>query len=219
MPLQLHRPYGHSPLSGLPRRLREQPQLRMADPVRTRQPHPPGLQRFWLGGSVRHLDREGWRDPGLQRPGPFHGGGGAVPPYRQQQHSTAGISGRSFDVGPGFQHHLHQCVEFLSAFCLHGAFVNIQSMNSAWELHNVHFEHVIVNRRLPIAVVITFSLTGNQHFGGLMIIGLIDAYLWGICFNGFNFAHSEVLQTQLAVKICCVTKALKTKGCLFMASS
>lgn len=108
--VELHRTYGYSPLTGLPRRVWEQPELRVADSVRAWKPYSPGLQRLWLGGSLWHPDSKGRGAAWLCSDGPLHWDRSAISPHEQQQHPPPGVPSWPLHVWPRLQHHLQQYV-------------------------------------------------------------------------------------------------------------
>lgn len=86
--VQLHGRLRDSPVPGLPRRLRQQFELRVADHRRAGKPHPADLQRLRLGATLRLPDGAGRRVAG-----PLHGRRGAVTPHQQLQRPAAGVPG------------------------------------------------------------------------------------------------------------------------------
>lgn len=106
--LQLHCSHGDSAVSWLPRRLWEQPQLRMADNFWAGLQNSLGLQWLWLGASLWFPHHQRWRPVRGHNTGALFRRRGSFSPDVQQQRPAAGVSGWSLHVRPRVQYHLQQ---------------------------------------------------------------------------------------------------------------
>lgn len=88
MSVQLHGRLRDSSVSGLPRRLWQQFELRLADHRRSGKPHSADLQRLRPGATLRLPD-----GPGRRVAGTIHRRRGAVTPHQQLQCPAAGVPG------------------------------------------------------------------------------------------------------------------------------
>lgn len=106
--LQLYGANGDCAVSRLPRGLREQPQLRLADHLRARHQDSSGIQRLWPRASLWLPHYQGWGPVRERYDGPFLWRWGSLSPHVQQQRAAAGVSGGPLDVRQRIQHHLQQ---------------------------------------------------------------------------------------------------------------
>lgn len=108
--LQLHGILWDYSLTKLPRGIRQQHELCLADHIWARKPDSPHLQWFWRGASVWLPGCKRWRNFWHHGPRNILWQWGACAAGQQWTHSTPGVSIRSLHNGQRVQHHIHQWV-------------------------------------------------------------------------------------------------------------